>query len=371
MSYNRAEYDTEALRHNVRIVRELVGDERRICPAVKANGYGMGAVIMARIMEEEGVDYLAVAVVEEGIELRKKGIDLPILVLGAIPEKDLIKAIQYDLTVTVFCFSTACLIDYLAGQMKKKAIVHIAVDTGMHRIGFLPEERSKGEIKVISEMPHIELEGIFSHLSQTDKSREFTMAQIDLFRSFTDDLIAAGVDLPIRHLANSNAILDYPEAYFDMVRPGILLHGFGSGSGRSNELKEVLTLKSAIVRIHDAPKGSEISYMGNYVTSETRQIATIPVGYADGYFRSLSGKADVIVRGQRVPQVGNICMDQCMIDVSDVPEAAVGDEVILYGGDGDMRIPLEEAAAKAGTITYELLTSLKRVPKYYYFEDDD
>ena len=371
MSYNRAEYDTEALRNNVRIVRELVGNERKICTAVKANGYGMGAVIMSRIMEEEGVDYLAVAIAEEGVELRKKGIGLPILVLGAIPEKDLVKAIRYDLTITVFCFSTACLVDYLAKELGKQAIVHIAVDTGMHRIGFLPTERAKGEIKVISEMPRIRLEGIFSHLSQTDKSRDFTMAQIDLFRSFSDDLIASGVDLPIRHLANSNAILDYPEAYFDMVRPGILLHGFGSGSGRSDELKEVLTLKSSIVRVHDAPKGSEVSYMGNYVTSETRRIATVPIGYADGYFRSLSGKAEMIVRGQRVPQVGNICMDHCMIDVTDVPDAAVGDEVILYGGDGDARIPLEEAASKAGTITYELLTSLKRVPKYYYFEDDD
>ena len=371
MSYNRAEYDTEALRQNLRLVRGLVGPERKICPAVKANGYGMGAVLMARIMAEEGADYLAVAVAEEGIELRKNGIELPILVLGGIPERDLVKAVQCDLTVGIFHFSTACLVDYIAAKLEKKAKIHILLDTGMHRLGFLPTEEAKGEIKVISEMPHLELEGIFSHLSQTDKSAAFTEKQIALFSRFTDDLIAAGVALPIRHLANSNAILDYPAAYFDMVRPGILLHGFGSGSEAGRELKEVLSLKSRIIRVHDAPAGSEVSYMGNYVTAEARRIATVPVGYADGYFRSLSGKAEMLLRGKRVPQVGNICMDQCMIDVTDVPDAAVGDEVVLWGVQDGASLSLSEVAEKAGTITYELLTSMKRVPKYYYFEDED
>lgn len=371
MSYNRAEYDTEALRHNFQIVRRLVGTERKICAAVKANGYGMGALPVARILAEEGVDYLAVAIVEEGLELRKNGVTVPILVLGAIPDKDLPKAIMNDLTIGIYYFMTACLVNMIAEKLGKKAKVHVMVDTGMHRLGFLPTEESKGEIKVISEMPHLELEGIFSHLSQTDKSRAFTLKQIDCFRRFTDDLIHAGVTIPIRHLANSNAILDFPESYFDMVRPGIVLHGFGTNSKESSELREVLTLKSAIVRIHEAEAGSEISYMGNYVTTETRRIATVPVGYADGYFRCLSGKASMLVRGKRVPQVGNICMDQCMIDVTDVPEAKVGDEIVLYGGQGEAFLSAAEVAETAGTISYELLTSLKRIPKYYYFEDED
>lgn len=371
MSYNRAEYDTEALRNNIQVVRQLVGPERKICAAVKANGYGMGVAPLVQVLLSEGVNYLAVANVEEGAELRKLGFDIPILVLGAIPDKDLVKAIYFDLTIGIYCFDTACLVNYLAEKGGKKAKVHIKLDTGMHRLGFVPTERAKGEIKVISEMPNIELEGIFSHLSQTDKSREFTMRQIDCFRTFTDDLENAGIHIPIRHLANSNAILDYPEAYFDMVRPGILLHGYGTGSENSKKLKEVLSLKSAVVRLHDAEVGSEISYMGNYVASEKRKIATVPIGYADGFFRCLSGKAEMLVGGMRVPQVGNICMDQCMIDVTDVPDVKVGDEVVIYGAQGSDYISVEDVAEKAGTISYELLTSLKRVPKYYYFEDED
>lgn len=371
MSYNRAEYDTEALRNNIRIVRRLVGPERKICAAVKANGYGMGALPVTQILADEGVDYFAVANVEEGLELRRNGVTLPVLVLGAIPDKDLPKAIMNDITIGIYYFMTACLVNMIAGKMNKKAKIHVMIDTGMHRLGFLPTEESKGEIKVISEMPCLELEGIFSHLSQTDKSREFTMHQIECFRSFTEDLENAGVHIPIRHLANSNAILDYPEAYFDMVRPGIVLHGFGTGSKESGELREVLTLKSAIVRIHEVDAGAEISYMGNYVATEKRRIATVPVGYADGYFRCLSGKAPMLVGGKRVPQIGNICMDQCMIDITDVPDAKVGDEVVLYGKQGEEFLSVEEIAGIAGTISYELLTSLKRVPKYYYFEDED
>ena len=261
--------------------------------------------------------------------------------------------------------------NFLSEKLERKAKVHIKLDTGMHRLGFVPTEETRGQIKVISEMPYIELEGIFSHLSQTDKSRDFTLRQINCFREFTDSLNEAGIEIPIRHMANSNAIMDYPESYFDMVRPGIVLHGFGTESEESRKLKEVLSLKSAIVRIHEVEIGSEISYMGNYVAEEKRLIATVPIGYADGYFRSLSGKAEMLVRGKRVPQVGNICMDQCMIDVTDVEGVKVGDEVVLYGSQGEDFISVEEIADKAGTISYELLTSLKRVPKYYYFEDED
>lgn len=371
MSYNRAEYDTEAIRNNLRVVRNLVGPERKICAAVKANGYGMGVAPLVQVLLSEGVDYLAVANTEEGIELRKLGFDIPVLVLGAIPDKDLVKAIYYDLTISIYHFDTACLVNLIAEKVGKKAKIHIKLDTGMHRLGFVPTERSKGEIKVISEMPNIELEGIFSHLSQTDKSRDFTLSQIKCFKEFTDDLKKGGVSIPIRHIANSNAILDYSESYFDMVRPGILLHGYGTSSLESEQLQEVLTLKSAVVRIHEAEIGSEISYMGNYVAESLRRIATIPIGYADGYFRCLSGKSEMLVRGVRVPQIGNICMDQCMIDVTNVPDVKVGDEVVIYGSQGNEYISVEEVAEHAGTISYELLTSLKRVPKYYYFEDED
>lgn len=370
MSYNRAEYDTEALRHNLEVVRDLVGD-RKIMAAIKANGYGMGVMPMVTTLLEEGVDYLAVAVVDEALSLRAKEITTPILVLGAIPPQDLAKAIYNDITITIYSFDCAMMADFIGGQLGKKAKVHIKLDTGMHRLGFVPTEENLGMIKVICEMPNLEVEGIFSHLSQADCNQDFTRDQIALFKDTIERLENAGVNIPLKHLANSAAILDYPESYWDMVRPGILLHGFGTGSPNSRRLKEVMTLKSAVVRIHTTPPGAEVSYGGTFVAKEPRRIATVPVGYADGYFRCLSNKATALVGGQRVKQVGNICMDQLMLDITDVPAVGIGDEVVLWGSQGDEFISLEEVAAKAGTITYELLTSMKRIPKYYYFEDDD
>lgn len=370
MSYNRAEYDTEALRHNFRLVRELVGS-RKIMAAVKANGYGMGVMPLVNILREEGVDYLAVAVIDEALALRAKEVDLPILVLGAIPPQDLAKAVYNDITITIFSFDCAMMADFLGGQMGKKVKVHIKLDSGMHRLGFLPTEESLGMIKVICEMPNLEVEGIFSHLAQADCDEAFTRAQISVFKEAVERLSAAGVDIPLKHLANSAAILDYPDTYWDMVRPGILLHGFGTGSVNSRSLREVLTLKSSIVRIHRVDKGAEISYGGTFVAPDSRRIATVPIGYADGYFRCLSNKAEALICGHRVRQVGNICMDQMMFDVTDLPQVRVGDEVVLWGKQGDEFISLSEVAEKAGTITYELLTSMKRIPKYYYFEDDD
>lgn len=370
MSYNRAEYDTEALRHNFRVVKSLVGNSK-ILAAVKANGYGMGVMPMVNTLLEEGVDYLAVAILEEALELRAKGVEAPILVLGAIPHQELAKAVYNDISFDVYGFEYACFADYIAGELGKKAKVHIKIDTGMHRLGFPLTEKTLGEIKVISEMPHVELEGIFSHLSQADVSTAFTEKQIEKFKDFTDLLEEKGVHIPIKHLANSLGILDYPQSHFDMVRAGILLHGFGSSSENSQKLKEVLSLKSAVVHLHMAETGDEISYTGSYKTKEPRLIATVPVGYADGYFRCLANKAEGLVHGIRVPQVGNICMDQMMFDVSDVPDVKIGDEIVLWGSQGKEHISLSEVAEKAGTITYELLTSMKRIPKYYYFEDDD
>ena len=365
MSYNRAEYDTEALRGNVRLVRELVG-HRKIMAAVKANGYGMGVMPLVNTLLEEGVEYLAVALVEEALALRAKDIKAPILVLGAIPPQDLAKAVYNDIAITVFSFDCAMMVDFVAGQLGKKAKIHIKIDTGMHRLGFEPTEESLGMIKVICEMPNLEVEGLFSHLAQADcdYGQDFTEKQIALFKATVDKLEAAGVFIPLKHLANSAAILDYPAAYWDMVRPGILLHGFGTGSKNSQRLQEVLTLKSAIVRLHTAEAGAAVSYTGSFVAKEPRLIATVPVGYADGYFRSLANKAEALIGGMRAKQVGNICMDQMMFDVTGIPQVKIGDEVVLWGKQGDEFISLAEVAEKAGTITYELLTSMKRIPKY-------
>ncbi len=371
MSYNRAEYDTEALRHNVALVRELVGPNRKILTAVKANGYGMGVLPMVHTLLEEGVDYLAVAILEEAMELRANGITAPILILGSVPPKEMAKAIYNDVTMAIYSFEGACMADYLGGELDKKAKVHIKLDTGMHRLGFPLKADSFGKIKVISEMPNLEVEGIFSHLSQADCSEKFTKNQISAFKEFVDTLEQGGVHFQLRHLANSIGILDYPDAYFDMVRAGILLHGFGSASENSQKLKEVMSLKSAVVRLHDAESGAEVSYTGSFKADSVRRIATIPVGYADGYFRCLANKAQVLIGGKRVPQVGNICMDQFMVDVTDVPGVKIGDEVVLIGAQGDEFISCQEVADWANTITYEILTSMKRIPKYYYFEDDD
>ncbi|MEG2658999.1 MAG: alanine racemase [Clostridiales bacterium] len=370
MSYNRAEYDTDALRNNLQVAKKLVGD-KKILAAVKADGYGMGVMPMVTTLVDEGVDYLGVALLEEALELRAKEITVPILVLGAIPPQDLAKAIYNDITITIFSFDCAMMVDFIGGQLGKQCKVHIKIDTGMHRLGFSTTEENMGIIKVITEMPNIEVEGIFSHLSQADCSEEFTNRQIKAFKEFTDTLEDAEVHIPLKHLANSVGILDYPESHFDMVRAGIMLHGFGSQSQNSQQLKEVLTLKSSVVRTHKVDNGAEISYTGSFVAEGTRRIATVPLGYADGYLRSLGNKAVALINGKRVPQVGNICMDQMMFDVTDAPDVKVGDEVVLWGTQGDEFLSLSEIAKAAGTITYELLTSMKRVPKYFYFDDGE
>lgn len=372
MPFNSAEFDTVALRSNIHYIRSLIGPQCRIMATVKANGYGMGALPMTQILLDEHIEYLGVATVEEGLQLRQAEIDTPILIYGAVPRGDFSKAIFSDLTLTIYSFEAACLADYIASQLGKKAKIHIKLDTGMHRLGFLLTPKSLGEIKVISEMPHLELEGIYSHLSQADNDRVYTERQIEAFRLFIERLAGGGVTFPLKHLANSEGTLHYPASHFDMVRPGIVLHGGGVPRDKRQELRQTLTLKSAIVRLYRSQEGDAISYGGTYVAPAGRLVATVPLGYADGYFRHFSNKAEVLVHGQRAPIVGRVCMDQFMIDVTAIENVAINDEVVLYGAQGDEIIHIDDLAALIGTVPHEILTALsRRVSRYYIFEDDD
>lgn len=372
MSYNLAEIDTEALRHNIRYIRSQIGPKRKIMASVKANGYGMGVMPMCQILLDEDVESFGVAICEEGIQLREGNIERPILLYGATPKSDFLKAIHYDLSLSIYTFEAACFVDFVGRQMGKKAKVHIKLDTGMHRLGFPLTEKSLGEIKVISEMPHIELEGIMSHLGQTDNNPDYTNHQIAQFKEFVATLAAAGVEFPLHHLANSFGILRYPESHLDLVRPGIMLHGCGIPKESRGALRQVLTLKSAVVRLYQAAPGDEISYGGTYKAPSERLIATIPLGYADGYTRALSSRAYVLIKGQRAPITGRICMDQFMVDVTDIDGVKIGDEVVLYGSQGDETIYIDDLADLIDTVPNEILTSLgQRVPKAYIFEDDD
>ena len=372
MSFNRAEIDTDAWRRNFRLVKELIGPGVKTMAAVKANGYGMGVLPMVKTLLDEGCDAFCLATIDEALQLRAAGIEVPLLVLGAVPKEDFPKAVMQDIALTIFSFEGACLADLVGSKLDKKAKVHIKIDSGMHRLGFALSEKSMGEIKVISEMPGIELCGIFSHLPQADSSVEFTDRQIAAFKQFVSTLEEAGVRFPLRHLANSIGICHYPDSYLDMVRPGILLHGCGIEGEIAKRLEQVLTLKSEIVRLHTAEPGAMISYGGTYVAQTPRRVATIPVGYADGYFRDFSNTAAVLIHGQYAPIVGRVCMDQFMADVTEIEDVHVGDEVVLYGAQGEGFISINERAALIGTVPQELLTGLGlRIPKYYYFKDED
>ncbi len=366
MAYTNAIIDIEAIRHNFRLARRLAGAGKKIMSVVKADAYGHGAVQTAKALEEEGTDYFSVAVLEEGLELREAGIDRPILVLGAIPEREYERAANAGISLAFYDKSQYNAFRNLSHPIK----VHIKINTGMERLGFSSDKESFNDLLGLEKTGIIKVEGIFSHLSQADdQNRSFSLKQIDRFRDFITAWEQERGQRPICHLANSAGIFAYPESYFDMVRAGIMLYGANplqEANPHSCELKQAMTLLSAISQIHWVEPGAEIGYGGTYIAKEPRRIATIPIGYADGYKRILSNQSEVLIRGHRAPQIGNVCMDQIMADITAIPEAKVYDEVVLFGKQGEETISLAETATWAKTISYEILTSIgKRVKRIY------
>ncbi len=364
-----AEINLDNLRHNFREIKKVVKD-KKIFGVIKADAYGHGALEVARVLKEEGVDYFAVAVVTEAMELRRNGFEDPILVLGYSPETFSDTIVENNITQTVFSYSTAKSISNEAVKQNKIAKIHIKVDTGMGRLGYTENDNIVEEIKNIINLPNICVEGLFTHFSTSDEAdKEFSNLQLKRFKNIINSIEKEGINIEIKHIANSGAILDIEEAYFDAVRPGIILYGYYPSSEVNQNklnLKPVMTLKSNIVYIKEVEKGTSISYGRKFTADKKMKIATIPIGYADGFTRLLFGKASVIIGNKLCPVVGKICMDQCMVDVSECEDVKVSDEVIIMGKTSDFNISADVIASKIDTISYEVLCMVsKRVPRVY------
>ena len=365
-----AEVNIDAIKHNYGEIRKHVPSEVEMMAIVKADAYGHGSVQVARLLQEQGVNRFAVAIVKEGEELRQSGITSPILVLGYTPRADIKALIENDLTQTVFSYDMAKIISDEAGRLGKTVNVHIKVDTGMGRIGFLSSPQSVEEVRMISKLPHINLEGIFTHFSTADEEdTTYTKKQWDIFEGFLTELRDIGIEIPVIHAANSAAIMCHSYADLNVVRPGIILYGYYPSDylkGKVLDLEPAMTLKTQVVHVKELPEGSYIGYGRKYYTQRKTKIATIPVGYADGYSRNLGNKGRVLIRGQYAPIVGNICMDQFMVDVTNIKGVSLEDEVVLFGRQGEREIPVEEIASMLGTINYEIVCMIgKRVPRVY------
>ncbi len=356
-----AEIDLNALSHNLAEVKKRVG-KRSIIPIVKANAYGHGLIEVSRYLIQEGISMIGVAFTEEAIELREAGIRSPILVLF---DREKIDAyLKYNLIPTVFDFKTANRFSEEAYKQGLLLPVHIKIDTGMGRIG-LDIKSAEETIMRIIRLKNIKAEGLMSHLSEADlEDRDFTLYQIQRFKTLINSIKRKGITFKYLHIANSAGILRFSESYLNTVRPGIMLYGYGC-SDRDN-LKPVLSLKSKILHLKKVPSHTSISYGRTFMTTRKSIIATLPLGYADGYSRRLSNCGEVLINERRAPVVGRVCMDTLMVDVTDIPYITIDSEVILIGSSGKERITAKDIADKIGTIPYEVLTSVgQRIKRVY------
>ncbi len=372
-TYSRvyAEINLDAILHNMEQMRRMLKEDTKIMGVIKTDGYGHGAVPIGRELEK--LEYTwgyATATVEEAEILRRNGLKKPILVLGATFPEQYEAMADLELRVNVYSIGQAERMEEAAAKMKKKIIVHAKIDTGLSRLGFQVTEQAADEIARISKMPHIIMEGIFTHFAKSD-ARDKTMAnqQLESFAKMKQMLEERQVEIPMIHCSNSAAIIDMPEANMNAVRAGISLYGMWPSDEVKKEninLAPVMSLKSCIVFLKELEKGRVISYGATYETSKKQRIATIPIGYGDGYPRSLSNKGYVLIHGKKAPICGRICMDQFMVDVTDIPEAKEGDIVTLVGKDHGAEITMEEIGDLSGRFNYEFACDLgKRIPRVY------
>lgn len=359
---DRIEENMEAMQRNLTPGTMMLG-------VVKTDGYGHGAVAVAKTIDRYVCGY-AVATVEEALELRRHGIIKGILVLGVVPESQYDTVIREEIRPSVFDLRRARLLSERAVSLGKRAKLHIAVDTGMNRIGFMPTAESAKQIKEIAGLPGIEIEGMFTHFARADEAdKGAAYEQLRRFKEFSGLVKAQGVTIPVCHCSNSAGIVELREANMDAVRAGITIYGLYPSDEVSREqvcLKPAMELKSFITYIKEIGPGSEVSYGGTFKAETAMKVATIGIGYGDGYPRSLSGKGHVLIHGRRAAILGRICMDQLMADVTGIPEAREGDEVTLLGRDGEEEITMEELAAVSGGFHYEIPCVIgKRVPRLY------
>ena len=360
-----AEINLDNIAYNMANIRKAIDKNTSIMAVVKADAYGHGAVEVAKTALYNGANWLGVAIIDEAIELRKNNIFEPILILGHTIEHKLLQVIKYNITQTVFSYNMAKKLSDEASKIKKSVDIHIKIDTGMSRLGFLPTQETIQEILSIKNLPYINITGIFTHFATADmEDKTFTKEQFEKYMWVINKLEEKGVNNLIKHISNSGAILDLKEYRLDMVRAGIILYGMYPSSQvlKNIDLKPAMSLKTHISYVKEIEPNVSVSYCRTYFTNKKTKIATIPVGYADGYARILSNKARVFVKGCYANVVGNICMDQFMIDVTHIPNVQEGDIVTLMG-DG---ITAEELASLQNTINYEVVCNIgKRVPRVY------
>jgi len=359
------EVDLKAIAANVEAIKAFIGPEVEIIAVVKANAYGHGEVAVARTALAHGATRLAVHRMLDGVRLRQGGITAPILVLGYTPPSGLPMVIEHQLTQTVIDVPVA---EALAALAHGPTPVHIKVDTGMSRYGLFPHQVLEF-VRAVQALPHLYIEGIFSHFATADEAdRGPMLAQWQAFQGVLQELEAAGIRIPVRHICNSAAILTLPEAHLNAVRPGLLIYGLAPTDAvpMPFPLQPALTLKSTVVQVKDLPAGSAIGYGRSYITPTPMRVALVPIGYGDGYHRLISNRGAVLIRGQRAPIRGRVSMDQIVVEVSAIPDVAIGDEVVVIGAQGEERIGAEEVARWAETIPYEVLTSIHtQIPRRY------
>ena len=372
-TYSRvyARVDLDAIASNMERMKQNLNDNTKIMAVIKADGYGHGAVQIAQMLEN--IDYIwgyAVATLDEAVVLKSEGMKKPVLVLGCVFPDQYMEMLKYDIRMNVYTEEMAEAISQMAAREGMTAYMHIKLDTGMTRLGFDTSQASVESIHRISKMNNVCMEGIFTHFAKADETdKTFTQRQIKDFIWMTDKLKEKGVEFEYEHCANSAAIIDVPEAHFDLVRAGISTFGLYPSEEVNKEnvrLKPAMALKSHVAFVKEIEVGTPISYGGSYVSEKPMKIATIPVGYADGYPRNLSNIGYVLIRGKRAPIVGRVCMDQFMVDVTDIDGVSFGDNVTLIGKDGNETITVEDLSALSGRFNYEFICDLgKRIPRVF------
>lgn len=372
-TYSRvyAKIDLDAVTYNMEQMKQRIDGDTKIMAVIKSDGYGHGAIQVAEVLEKYYYIWgFAVATLDEAVVLRTEGIQKPILVLGCIFPDQYLEMLDNDIRMNVYTEEMAKEISYMARREGKTAYLHIKLDTGMARLGFAVNNESVDAITRISKLPNVNMEGVFTHFAKADETdKTFTKNQISQFVSMTEKLRERGVTFPYEHCANSAAIIDVEDARFDIVRAGISTYGlYPSEEVNQNavHLKPALALKSHVAFVKEIEEGTPVSYGGTFVAEKKMKIATIPVGYGDGYPRSLSGKGYVLIRGKKANILGRICMDQFMVDVTDIEGVSFGDKVTLIGRDGNEAISVEKLSELSGRFNYEFICALgKRIPRVY------
>ncbi len=365
-----AEIDLDAIAHNMQEIRRMTAPSAKVMAVVKANAYGHGAVEVSRTALASGADWLGVARVEEGAVLRAAGIEAPVLVLGYIPPESSMDVLRHRLSQAVYTKDMALTLAEAAAREGTRARVHLKVDTGMGRIGWVCCPDVVGEILELAREPHLEIEGIFTHFASADvRDKTYTMTQFHKFTRFIEELHKNGLEIPLKHAANSAALMELPQTHLDMVRAGIIVYGLYPSDEVERSrvaLRPAMSLKAVVAYVKDVPMGFKVSYGCTFTTDRPTVIATLPLGYADGYSRLLSSRGEALLHGCRAPVVGRVCMDQLMVDVGHIPGVQMGDEAVLIGRQGDEEISADDVAAKLGTINYEVTCMVSnRVPRVY------